>query len=169
MSLLITDENVWWAGVMGHIRPGVSDATARAVVEWPACGCGSGDVAPEANEHLPQIDLRDGSQGQFTQQERFARPMAVLLTMVGFVLLLACANIANLMLGAWSAATTGDCGTYGAWRKPCSDCAADGVESCCWRQSVEWAGCWLGTLGSNLLPKLTENAWQRGQIHIHFD
>jgi len=166
---LITDENVWWVGVMGRIRPGVSDATARASLNGQLAAAAQATLHPKANEHLPQIDLRDGSRGQFTQQGRFAKPMAVLLTMVGFVLLLACANIANLMLarGAQRHREIAVRMALGASRARVARQMV--VESLLLAAIGGTGGMLVGYVGSNLLPKLTENAWKRGQIHIHFD
>jgi predicted permease len=47
---------------------------------------------------VPTLVLRDGSRGLFAQQQAFATPIAVLMMFLGLVLLLACANIATLML-----------------------------------------------------------------------
>jgi hypothetical protein len=44
------------------------------------------------------LTLRDGSRGLFAQQQVFATPISVLMLFLGLVLLLACANIATLML-----------------------------------------------------------------------
>src|SRR5262249_23936764 len=42
--------------------------------------------------------LRDGSRGLFAQRQIFATPITVLMVFLALVLLLACANIATLML-----------------------------------------------------------------------
>jgi MacB-like periplasmic core domain len=47
---------------------------------------------------VPRLTLRDGSRGLFAQRQTFAAPMTVLMIFLALVLLLACANIATLML-----------------------------------------------------------------------
>src|SRR4029079_12337964 len=55
-------------------------------------------VPMHAGEAVPRLVLRDGSRGLFAQRQTFAAPIAVLMIFLGLVLLLACANIATLML-----------------------------------------------------------------------
>jgi predicted permease len=165
----LTDTKLWWVNVMGRIRPGVADATAQVELDGELSALVRATMPVRPTEDLPRMDLRDGSRGLFTQEQTFAKPMAVLLTMVGFVLLLACANIANLMLarGSQRQREMSVRLALGAGRLRVARQML--VESLLLAALGGAGGLMVGYIGSGLLPKLTENAWERNDFHIHFD
>jgi predicted permease len=89
---------------MGRVRPGISRARAEAALtalytqlhELTVHGLG-----PTAYT----IELAPGSQGFGDLQKQFSVPLAVLMGISGIVLLLACCNLANLLLANASART----------------------------------------------------------------
>ncbi len=93
-----------WLQVMGRLRPGVSIEQAQAGVnvefqqilrEW----VGSSPNELERRATLNQkITLRAGAKGASRLRGEFSDPLKLLMAMVGLVLLIACANIANLTL-----------------------------------------------------------------------
>jgi len=170
---LLNDTRRWWVNVMGRVRTGpehaVSDATAQAALDNVLGAVVLATMPVRRGEDIPRLNLRDGSRGMFTQRQTFARPMAVLLTMVGFVLLLACANIANLMLarGTQRQREMSVRLALGAGRARIARQML--VESLLLASIGGVGGLILGYFGSNLIPRLTENAWERNDFHVHFD
>ena len=84
--------------IMGRAKPGVPDVTAQAALDTQLAAAVRGTMSIKKGDNIPRMDLRDGSRGLFEEHEKYGKPMAILMAFVGLVLLLACANIANLML-----------------------------------------------------------------------
>ncbi|HEX6973893.1 MAG TPA: ABC transporter permease, partial [Vicinamibacterales bacterium] len=84
--------------VMGRVKRGVSDRTAEAALDAQFQAIVRAVAPPRAGDVMPRLTLADGSRGLFAQRETFATPITVLMVFLALVLVLACANIATLML-----------------------------------------------------------------------
>ena len=93
------DPNFYWIEMMGRLRPGVSMAQAQAALapgfhQWvSATATTDGERAK-----LPALMLNPGAAGLGSLRREFSKPLYVLLAMVGMILAITCANIANLLL-----------------------------------------------------------------------
>ncbi|HSR54164.1 MAG TPA: ADOP family duplicated permease [Acidobacteriota bacterium] len=82
-----------WLNVVGRLKPGVSIDQARD--EMNAVAANLAAQYPEANEHLTSITIASLREVQVGD---LRTPLLVLMASVGMVLLIACGNIANLIL-----------------------------------------------------------------------
>ena len=93
----LQDAGRWWVRVMGRLRPGVPTEQAR--VETETLVHQAIVPARSANEYEPpRLDLNDGGRGIDTARWTFATPLRVMSAATGAILLVACANIAGLLL-----------------------------------------------------------------------
>ncbi|MGC2618070.1 MAG: ABC transporter permease, partial [Acidobacteriaceae bacterium] len=92
-----------WLLMMARRKPGVSQGAAQAQLTTLLHNAVVATMHPQAGEAIPRLVLTDGSRGLNETGTLMAQPIYVLLAMTGLVLLLACANIANLLLARSSA------------------------------------------------------------------
>jgi len=93
------DGNFYWIEMMGRLRPGVNMAQAQAVLaprfhQWVAATA----TTDGERAKLPALILNPGAAGLGSLRRRYSKPLYVLLMMVGLILAITCANIANLLL-----------------------------------------------------------------------
>jgi predicted permease len=102
----------YWAYLFARLKPGVSIDQARTALATPYHQIVNDVEAPLQKGMSPQtlerfktkpILLQPGSRGQSNVSREAKAPLTLLMGVTGFVLLIACANIANLLLARGAA------------------------------------------------------------------
>jgi predicted permease len=166
---LLSSSEIWWVQLMARQKPGVPVEQARAALNVAFSAAIHATMTVAKNDTIPRLDLEDGSRGLNFYGKHFARPVYVLLAVVGFVLLIACANIANLML-ARSSARQREMSVrlaLGAGRGRIMRQVL--TESLMLAAIGGAVGLFLGYLSRTALPKLLLNAWEREGMKVPFD
>ncbi len=96
--LLLQNKTLWWVLVMGRVKPSVSAVTAEAELNVAMNAAVRATMPVTKASVLPRLLLRDGNRGQNPATDGLEKPIYVLMSLSGLVLLLACANTANLLL-----------------------------------------------------------------------
>lgn len=166
---LLTSGDFWWVLVMSRIKPDVSDQTATASLNVVLNAAVRGTMSVKNDTQVPRLVMTDGSRGQNPLAEYLVKPIYVLLGLSGLVLLLACVNLANLLLSRASAR-----------QREMSVRLALGAGR--WRilRQMMTESLMLSLLGGaaglglaygvrNAIPKMMSSAWESPQFAARFD
>src|SRR5262249_40368768 len=87
--------NISWVQLMGRLKPGVSAPQARAAMDVLLSRSVAAGYLHAAGFRM---DLAPAGKGLSELRQRYSRPLWMLMAVVAMVLLIACANVANLLL-----------------------------------------------------------------------
>ncbi len=96
-----------WVAILGRVKPGITHARAQAALQPVYAPLLEEDAKllkmnPKGSHYkqflAKPLQLTDGSQGRQVLQQTATEPLLVLMGMVALVLLIACANLASLLV-----------------------------------------------------------------------
>jgi predicted permease len=166
---LLSNPQSWWVQILVRSRPDISEARAQAELDASLRQATMPVLKPTGDLDRFHLRFEPGDRGLDNLRGQYARPSYVLLALAALLLLLACLNLANLLL-ARSATRQRELSTrlaLGASRG--SIVRQMLTESVLLSSFGGMAGLFLGYLGRNVIPRLLTNSSGPELVQVQFD
>jgi len=166
---LLNNPQSWWVQILVRLRPELSEARAQAELDAALRQTALPVLKRTGDLDRFHLQFEPGGRGLDYLRGEYARQSYVLLVLAGLVLLLACLNLANLLL-ARSATRQRELSTrlaLGASRA--SIVRQMLTESVLLSSFGGVAGLLLGYLGRNVIPRLLANSHGPELVQVQFD